>query len=171
MNALDALTFPGISDSISPVIERVSLFDENWKSIGETENANSRINLNGKTRVVVRGYDRMDGNAEQRRLGVYRLGYQILKPDKTPLSEINWTISFDRLPNSRAVPFVYAPKSRSGATGETIFNYIVSNRVNGDLYREDFFDAGKLETGDFVLRVFAADFFGNITSKDINFTR
>lgn len=171
MNALDALNLPDVSDKIAPTVETVSLFDENWQLINETSNANARINLNGKTRVVVRAYDRMDGNAERRRLGVFKIGYQILKTDETPVSEINWTISFDRLPDSKAVKLVYATGSKSGATGETIFRYIATNRVRGDEFREDFFDASQLQNGEYVLRVFAADFFGNQTFKDINFVR
>ncbi len=167
MNALDALVLPDVSDRIAPTIEKVSLFDENWQILDETQSAESRIKLNGKTRVVVRAYDRMDGNAERRRLGVYKIGYQILKADKTVLSDIKWTISFDRLPDAEAVKFVYATGSKSGATGETIFNYIASNRVNGDEFKEDFLDANQLENGDYILRVFAADFFGNQTEREI----
>ncbi len=171
MNALDALILPDVSDNIAPTIEKVSLFDETWQPLGETRNANSRIKLSGKTRVVARAYDRMDGNAERRRLGVYKIGYQILREDTTPLSEIVWTIIFDRLPDAEAVKFVYAVGSKSGATGETIFNYIATNRVNGDEFREDFFDAQTLDNGNYILRVFATDFFGNITSKEISFER
>lgn len=171
MNALDALILPDVSDKIAPTIEEVLLFNETWQAINETHNANSRINLNGKTRIVVRAYDRMDGNAERRRLGVFKIGYQVLRKDETPISDINWTISFDRLPDSDSVKFVYAAGSKSGATGETIFKYIATNRVNGDEFREDFFDASQLPNGEYVLKVFAADFFGNTTSKEINFVR
>jgi sugar lactone lactonase YvrE len=171
MNALDALDFPGITDSIAPVIERVLLYNDNWQSLVETSKQNARIKLDGKIRIVARAYDRIDGNAERRRLGVYRVGYQVLREDETPLSDVNWTISFDRNPDAAAVKFVYANGSKSGATGETIFNYIASNRVSGDEFREDFFDAGVLESGNYILRVSAADFFGNTTSEDINFVR
>ena len=171
MNALDALILPGISDAIAPVIEKVSLFGENWNLLGDVSDKSASVNLSGKTRVVVRAYDRMDGNAERRRLGIYRVGYQILNADKTPLSDVKWTISFDRLPDSEAVKFVYAPGSKSGATGETIFDYIASNQVNGASFREDFFDAGQLASGNYILRVFAADFFGNAAEKDISFNR
>ena len=170
MNALDALILPNVSDKIAPTIDKLSLFDEHWQPLGETQNANSRINLNGKTRVVVRAYDRMDGNAERRRLGVYKIGYQVLREDKTPLSDINWTIIFDRLPDSQAVKFVYAAGSKSGATGETIFNYIATNRVEGDDFREDFLDANQLANGNYILRVFAADYFGNQTARDTEFS-
>lgn len=167
MNAIDALILPGISDSRPPVIESVSLFEENWREF-ETTAPNSRIKLAGKTRIVVRGFDQMDGNNARRRLGVYAAGYQILKDNK-PLGDINWTVRFDRMPDTQAAKFAYAMGSKSGATGETIFNYIVSNTITGDVFREDFFDAGKLEQGIYILRVHISDYFGNISTKDINF--
>jgi sugar lactone lactonase YvrE len=167
MNALDALILPGVSDSRPPTIEKVTLFDENWREF-ETENKNERIKLKGKAHIVVQAFDQMDGNSDRRRLGVYRVGYQILKDEK-PTSEIKWTISFDRLPSEKAVKFVYAKGSKSGATGQTIFNYIASNEVNGSIFRESFLDGTNLETGVYILRVFVADFFGNQTSKDITF--
>jgi NHL repeat len=168
MNALDALFLPGISDKIAPVIEKVTLFDENWQEI-ETSKTNSRINLNAKTRIVVKAYDRMDGNAERRRLGVFSIGYQIFKDDKTPVTEQQWMIRFDRLPDPEAVKLVYAVGSKSGATGETIFNYIATNQVHGSIAQEDFFDAARLEKGNYILRVFAADYFGNTAFKDLLF--
>lgn len=169
MNALDALLLPGISDKIAPVIEKVSLFDENWKEI-ETSGASARITLNGKTRIVVKAYDRMDGNAERRRLGVFQIGYQILKAGTIPVTDRQWTIRFDRLPEPEAVKLVYALGSKSGATGETIFNYIATNKVHGNVATEDFFDAAQLENGKYVVRAFAADYFGNTTSKDLEIT-
>lgn len=166
MNALDALILPGISDKRTPVIEKVTLFDENWREI-ETEKETVRIKLTGKTRIVAQSYDQMDGNAERRRLGVFRLGYQVLNKEKNPLEDIKWTIDFDRFPLEEAVPFVYAKGSKSGATGQTIFNYIVSNEVSGDRFEENFLDASKLENGEYILRVFSADFFGNQAFEDI----
>jgi len=166
MNALAALTLPNVSDSIVPTIQDASVFDANWNEI-ETQTPSSRIKLTGKTRIVVRVFDRMDGNPERRRLGVYRVGYQILNSDSSPRGEIDWTITFDRNPPWEAVRTVYATGSKSGATGETIFNYIVTNRLNANGFGEGFLDATSLETGSYTIRVFAADFFGNQTYKDI----
>ncbi len=168
LNALDAVAFPGLSDSKPPVIEKVSIFDENWREI-ETAAGEKRIKLEGKTRVMVRAFDQMDGNVERRRLSVRRIGYQVLNSDGTPLSDQKWTINFDRMPLHEAVRFAYAQGSRSGATGETIFNYIASNEISGDSFRESFFDTDQLASGLYILRVFAADYFGNTTSKDIDF--
>jgi sugar lactone lactonase YvrE len=168
MNAIDALVLPGAADNRAPVIDKVSVFDESWREI-ETAAPASRIKLVGKTRIVARAYDQMDGNNKRRRLGVYRAGYQIVKQGGTPITDISWTIGFDRMPAAAAAKFAYAKGSKSGATGETIFNYIVSNTVSGDTFHEDFFDAGKLEQGIYILRVFISDYFGNTTTKDINF--
>ena len=166
MNALAALTLPNVSDSIAPTIQETSVFDENWNEI-ETQASASRIKLTGKTRIVVRAFDRMDGNPERRRLGVYRVGYQIFNSDNSPRGEIDWTITFDRNPPWEAVRTVYATGSKSGATGETIFNYIATNRLDASGFGEGFFDPATLEPGSYTVRVYAADFFGNQTNKDI----
>ena len=166
MNALAALTLPGVSDGIPPVIEKVALFDEGWNEI-ETQAGSSRIKLTGRSRIVVRAFDRMDGNPERRRLGVYRVGYQVLNSDGSARSDVDWTITFDRNPPWEAVKTVYARGSKSGATGETIFNYIATNRLKPDSFSEGFLDAATLEPGNYTVRVFAADFFGNQAFKDI----
>lgn len=168
MNAIDALVFPNISDKIAPVIEKVAIYSENWSPF-ETPKANERIKLQGNTRIVVRAYDQMDGNRASRRLGVYKLGYQILRADTTPLGEPLWTISFAKMPDESFVPFVYAKGSKSGYTPDTIFDYIVTNEVRGDQAREGFFDANQLENGNYILRAMAADFFGNQSIKDTEF--
>ena len=162
-NALDAIKLPGVSDSIAPVIENVSLFTADWQGIKPD---GAKFRLSGKTRIVVRAYDRMDGNSERRRLGVYGIGYQLLS-DTTPLSDVDWRIRFDLAPSNDAVPVAYAFGSRSGYTSDTIFNYIATNYVHGDTSYEDFLDVSKLAPGVYTLRVFAADYFGNEASRDI----
>lgn len=166
ISALAALTLPGVSDSIEPVIEKVTLFNENWTEI-ETNPRNARIKLTGKTRVVVRAFDRMDGNPDRRRLGLYRLGYEVTKIPAEDYPPTAWTITFDKMPPSDAVRFVYAKDSHSGATGETIFDYIVTNTLDGDRYGEGFIDPVAIGAGQYTIRVYAADFFGNVASKDI----
>ncbi|QYO67259.1 hypothetical protein [Leptolyngbya sp. 7M] len=170
MNALDALDLPGISDSIPPVIESVSLFDENWKPL-ETKNAEGRIIIKERARVVVSAYDRKDGNAERRRLAPYRIGYHLARPENIGASDgvspKFWAISFDMMPPQFGVRYAYAVGSRSGATGITVFNFIVTNRINGNDVREGFLESGEYPAGNYILRAFAADKFGNIASKDI----
>ena len=169
MNALDAIALPGASDSRPPVIEEVGLFEQDWSPV-ETVAEKRRISLNKPFRVVARAYDQMDGNADRRRLGVYKLGYQILSSEAKPLKGFEspkWTIVFDKTPANESVGLVYSSGSRSGATGVTTFNYIVSNNVSGSGSSEGFVKLDKDIGSDLVLRIFAADYFGNSTFKDI----
>lgn len=169
INALGALHLPGSSDSIPPVIEDVLLYDSAWERIEPGSTGRSR-RIDDKTRIVVRAYDRMDGNSDRRRLGVYRVGYQILS-NGSPLGEIEWRIHFDRSPSNESVRLAYAEGSRSGYTRDTIFNYIATNRVDGEDAHEDFLDTSTLAPGNYTLRVFAADYFGNVTTKDVEVMR
>lgn len=167
MNALDALSLPGLVDRRPPTIEKISLFDENWVEF-ETERENSRINLTRKARVVVRAFDQMDGNPERRRLGVYSVRY-VLRSESPPMQAVRGEWKFDRLPAADAVPMFYAVGSRSGAEGVTVFNYIATTRVDGDGITDDFLDPEKLGGGNFTLTLEVADYFGNTATRDITF--
>jgi hypothetical protein len=160
VNALSALQLPGISDSIAPVIEDAKLYDRDWHEV------KPGASLPQNLRIVVRAYDRMDGNSERRRLGVFRIGYQLLL-NGAPIGEPEWRISFWRSPSNDAVRFAYADGSKSGYTPETVLNYIATNRVDGDIAREDFLDISQLAPGKYTLRVFAADYFENVASRDV----
>lgn len=179
-NALAALRLPGFGDAIAPVIEAVTIAGEQNQTIFDTaakSNARksaARLALNGRVRVFVRAYDQADGNAKYRRLGVYRVGYQILTAAGSILPSFDDTrrnIEFDRLPADwRAVVLAYADGSQSGYEGATVFRYIATNVVRGGEAREEFFDTSKLAEGDYTLRVIAADFFGNRTTRDLPIT-
>jgi sugar lactone lactonase YvrE len=179
-NALAALRLPGISDSIPPVIEAVTIADEQNQTIFDTSaktNAKkdaARLALNERVRIFVRAYDQTDGNASYRRLGVYRVGYQVLTAAGSVLPGFDDTrrnIEFDRLPNDGgAVPLAYAEGSQSGYEGATVFRYIATNVVRGGEAREEFFDTAKLAPGDYTLHIIAADFFGNRAQRDLPIT-
>jgi sugar lactone lactonase YvrE len=190
-NALAALELPGVKDTVAPVIEKdgVHLFDSEWREFGATASSTEKrsattdkrtttpktespLIVRGDVRIVVRAYDQMDGNATRRRLGLYQLGYQILKADGSPapgFAEPLTTISFESLPDeSRAARIAYAEGSKANATGETIFAYIVTNTVRDRAATENFWHASALPDGDYLVRVFAADFFGNKTTRDVS---
>jgi sugar lactone lactonase YvrE len=177
LNALAALVLPGVKDTVAPTIEKdgVRLFDREWRELrarnSKEKTGEQRIKVEGDVRIVVRAYDQMDGNAARRRLGLYRLGYQILNSDGSPAPLFDsplMTISFETLPVNRgSASTAYAEGSKSGATGETIFAYIVTNIVRDHQSSEDFWHTSALPAGDYTLRVFAEDFFGNRTTRDI----
>ena len=168
MNALDALILPGVSDSTHA---------DDRKGVAVRTKIGIRLKrkyrqgvykLTGKIPAVVRGYDQVDGNSEPAATWAsIKLGYQILDMSGSSALGSKWTIRFDRMPaKRRRSVFVYADGSQSGATGETIFNYIVTNHVDGDDFGEGFLDPSQLaDRGIYDLRVFAADFFGNIVEQ------
>lgn len=166
MNALIALDLPGRKDTTPPVIERVQLFTANGEEI-ETARRPIRINRLERLRIVVTAYDRMDGNPERRRLGVYSLGYSITRTDGSPASDEMTTIRFDKNPPNSAIGLVYDRGSRSGATGTTTFRYIVSNFAVGEKVAESFADLSSLSPGKYFIRTFATDRDNNRTNRDL----
>lgn len=167
LNGLAALDLPGVSDGIAPIIERIDFADEFGKRVDPAFDAGEPRRI----RLFATAVDRMDGNPERRRLGLYRLGFAIIPEGlQTPSVPEEWRIVFDRIPDDGRIGLVYGPGSVSGATGPTTFTYIVSNRSGAEGTKEEFLPLGSLPTGRFTLRVFAGDFFGNITLKDIGFT-
>ncbi|MFN0110439.1 MAG: hypothetical protein ACKVZH_16410 [Blastocatellia bacterium] len=180
-NALSVLRLPGLTDTVAPTIEAVTIADEARKTIFDSsvkkpgkKSESERLALNGRLRIFVRAYDQMDGNAKHRRLGLYRIGYQVLNSAGTPLSAFERTrhnIEFDRLPwDWQTVRLVYADGSQSGYEGQTIFNYMATNSFRGGQAHESFFDSSGLAPGDYILRIVAADYFGNVTERDVPIT-
>lgn len=172
-NALSVLRLPGLTDTVAPVIESFAIADEQGNILldpGAKKNPAANLSQSGRLRIYVRAYDQMNGNAKHRRLGVYRVGYQILNASGTPLPEFDQTrrnLQFDRLPSDwQTVSMVFAAGSQSGYEGATVFNYIATNVLQRGEIREAFFDPSKLTPGNYTLRVVAADFFGNVAQRD-----
>ncbi|HWQ33765.1 MAG TPA: hypothetical protein VNQ79_13025 [Blastocatellia bacterium] len=180
VNALAALKLPGITDTIAPVIESVTLLNEQWQPFAADSTARNlqsaihNLHLSGRVRIVVRAYDQADGNAGYRRLGIYRLSYTLLKADGSPAPGFDRpreNIVFEKLPlDPQAVPLAYAEGSQSGYSGQTIFAYIATNVVRDGAAREDFLDTAGLPPGDYLVCVMAGDFFGNTIRRDVPVT-
>ncbi|HEX7957114.1 MAG TPA: hypothetical protein VF508_09235, partial [Pyrinomonadaceae bacterium] len=166
---LNPLSLPlaGFNDHTAPRIERdgVALFDEAGAPFKEKRGG--RLVLRGRVRVVVDAFDQVDGNQQRRRLGLYRLGYQLLRPDGTPapgFEQPRITIEFDRLPPDRGAPKVaYADESGITVYGSarTRFLYEVTNTLRAGRAARAAWDTSELPPGDYTLRVLAADFAGN----------
>jgi hypothetical protein len=122
-------------------------------------------------RIVVDAFDRTNLNPDRRRLGLYKLGYQILKADQTPapgFDEPRINILFNRLPADReATKVAYADESGITVYGSktTRFLYEVTNTVRDGQVARGVWDTSHLPRGDYVLRIIAADFSGNETRE------
>ncbi len=174
VNPLAALQLPGLVDTVPPAIESVTITSERRELIFDSAKPvkeSKRISLNDRLRIVVRAYDQVDGNPKYRRLGVYRLGYQLLMADGSPargFEQPRYNLVFERLPvDQRAAGIVYAEGSQSGYEGATIFNYIITNIARDGEAREDFLDTSQIAPGDYILRVAAEDYSGNQTRRDL----
>src|ERR1044072_4929441 len=157
----------GFKDDIPPTIEKdgIHLFNDSGAQFSEKQSG--RLVVTGRVRIVVDAFDRTNMNADRRRLGLYRLGYQLLKPDGTPapgFARPRINILFNRLPPDRdAAKIAYADQSGITVYGSatTRFLYEVTNVVRDGRANRDLLDTAKLPPGDYTLRIIARDFNGN----------
>jgi len=157
----------GFTDTIAPTIEKdgIQLFDANGKRFQDKQS--DRLLVRGPVRIVVDAFDRTNMNAERRRLGLYKLGYQVLKTDGSPAPGFETpriTILFNRLPGDReATKVAYADESGITVYGSktTRFLYEVTNTVRDGRAARGVWDTSQLPKGEYILRIVAADFSGN----------
>jgi hypothetical protein len=172
------LPFVGLHDSVAPRIQSIALYDSsNHRLMPRKGRLHVKREL-GELSIVVDAYDQMDGNLARRRLGLYKLGYQLLKADQSALAGFEQpliTQVYDRLPRERdAVKLVYAPKSGITVYGSkaTHFAYAVNNTLLGGRAAPGSWKIGSLVPGDYILRIYAADFAGMVatTGRDLALT-
>ena len=171
------LPFAEFKDTVAPVIEPNGI--ELIRAVGDrqgtpenqpiTETRGGRLLASGDVQIVVTAYDRVDGNVASRKLGLYRLGYQLLRDDGSPVAGYEqplMNLIFNRLPpEAAAVTVAYAPGSGISAYGTpTRFRYLVTNRVRDGIAREGFLRLSNLTPGNYVIRVIAEDYAGNRAS-------
>jgi hypothetical protein len=157
----------GFKDDIPPTIEKdgIQLFAANGARLKEKQG--ERLLVSGPVRIVVDAYDRTNMNPDRRRLGLYKLGYQVLHPDGTPapgFDQPRINILFNRLPGDReATKVAYADESGITVYGSktTRFLYELANTVRDGRVARGVWDTSQLPAGDYVLRIVAADFSGN----------
>jgi sugar lactone lactonase YvrE len=165
-------------DGVPPTIERggVRLYDEQGQPY--KQRLKGRLLVHGRVQVVVDAWDQVDGNAARRRLGLYRLGYQLLLADGTPapgFETMRDTIVFNRLdvaPDAARV--VYAPGSGIPFYGQrrTKFLYAVTNTFRDGVAAAGFWDTTTLAPGNYTLRIHAVDVRGNeaVANRDLPVT-
>lgn len=157
----------GFKDTIPPTIEKdgIQLLDTNGARLEEKKDG--RLLVSGSVRIVVDAFDRTNLNGDRRRLGLYKLGYQVLKADGTPargFEQPRINIVFNRLPGDReATKVAYAAESGITVYGSPItrFLYEVTNTVRDGRAMPGVWDTSQLPKGEYVLRIVAADYSGN----------
>ncbi|HLM58987.1 MAG TPA: SMP-30/gluconolactonase/LRE family protein [Pyrinomonadaceae bacterium] len=167
-----ALKLPGFKDGVAPTVEHdgVTLLAESGERL--KEKAGGRLVVRGRVRLVVDAYDQVDGNQSRRRLGLYRLGYQLLLPSGEPapgFERPRVTLEFNRLPPSmEATKVAYADESGITVYGSqrTRFLYEVTNTLRDGRAERGTWDTSELPPGDYTLRVLAADYSGNEATKN-----
>jgi hypothetical protein len=164
--------FVQFEDHVAPTIARagVRVFREDGTPI--TERRRGRLVIEGRVRVVVDAWDQVDGNERRRRLGLYTLGYQVLKRDGSPAPGFEAprnTIRFDRVATGpEAARMVYAAGSGIPFYGRrsTRMLYVVTNTLSGGVASMGTWDTGQLPPGDYTLRISAGDMLGNVASAN-----
>lgn len=169
------LPFTGFKDTVAPVIEpggiEVVKAGATADQAGEPfkEKRDGRLVVSGDVKILVAAYDRVDGNVASRKLGLYRVGYQLLRGDGSPVPGFEQpliNLEFNRLPPSdEDVNVVYAAGSGVSAYGTpTKFKYIVTNRVRDAEARPGLLRTSQLAPGNYQIRILAEDYAGNRAS-------
>ncbi len=163
-----ALPLPGLVDRVAPHIDGVWLSDAAGQRLAAKRGKRVLVPAaGGPLALVVEAWDQVDGNARRRKLGLYKLGFQVLRADGTPLPGFEAprvNIEFNRLPpDPESVKVAYAEKSGITVYGNasTRFLYVATNIVRDGRAEQGSWDPAGLAPGDYLIRVLASDYAGN----------
>ena len=172
-----ALPFFAMQDTVAPTIESIEVVPAGGLSPPPPAKTKTlplkakqeRAVVSGDVAIVVTAFDRVDGNVPNRKLGLFRVGYQLLHADGRAVTGFDqplMNIEFIRLPPEDSSVFkVYAPGSGVSAYGTpTRFRYIVTNRVRDGEAMDGVLRTANLAAGDYIVKISADDFAGNRAS-------
>ncbi|WP_213947473.1 SMP-30/gluconolactonase/LRE family protein [Luteibacter sp. dw_328] len=166
------LGFIGFVDHVLPTIDAVEFRDASGTVLRRKAANRLLIPRNqGGIQIVVEAWDQVDGNLARRRLGLYAVGYQVLTRDGTPapgFEQPRMNIVFDSIPtDDAATRVIYAPDSGETVHGSvrTRFLYAVTHVLRHGEAREGAWDAQVLPPGDYLVRIIARDWSGNIAER------
>jgi hypothetical protein len=114
-------------------------------------------------------------NSDRRKLGLYKLGYQVIRADGSPAAGFEQpriNLLFNQLPRDpNAVKLAFASESGITVYGSatTRFLYDITNIVRDGYDAPGVWNTSELPPGDYLLRIIAADFSGNeaLTDRDL----
>jgi hypothetical protein len=166
------LGFTGFIDHVLPTIDAVEFRDASGTVLHRKAAGRLLIPRDqGGIQIAVEAWDQVDGNLARRRLGLYAVGYQVLASDGTPapgFEQPRMNIVFDSIPtDDAATRVIYAPDSGETIHGSarTRFLYAVTHVLRHGEAREGAWDAHAFPPGDYLVRIIASDWSGNIAER------
>ncbi|MES2046767.1 MAG: gluconolaconase, partial [Pseudomonadota bacterium] len=168
-----SLSLAGFKDSVAPKIEGIQIFDQAGLELRKKKQDKLLAipRTTGPLSIIVDAFDQADGNSARRRLGLYQIGYQILRADGSAMpgfEEPRINLEFNRLPfDDESVKIAYFADSGITVHGNarTRFLYNATNTVRDGVAKPGFWDVKELPKGDYLIRIFAADFAGNVAKS------
>jgi sugar lactone lactonase YvrE len=173
-DALNPLSLPFIDleDTIAPNIRSVTLSDASGKRLKEMAGGRLLVRRSlGEVQIVVDAFDQMNGVQARRRLGLYKLGYQLLDAEGEVIPGMEQPVItqlYDRIPRNReAVKLAYMEGSGITVHGnaETRFAYAINNSLMHGKLTPGAWKVGALDPGKYTLRITAEDYAGNAAVK------
>jgi hypothetical protein len=163
------LPFAEFKDTVPPTIEPAGIEVVNSDGAAFSERQNGCLLISGDVDIVVSAYDRVDGNIANHKLGLSRIGYQLLDRNGSPVGGFEQPLmntQFNRLPwDGSSVFYAYAAGSGGSAYGTpTKIRYIVTNRVRDGEAIDGLLRTSSLAPGDYIIKVIAEDYAGNRAS-------
>jgi DNA-binding beta-propeller fold protein YncE len=164
-----ALPFYDFKDTVAPIIEPNGIEITSLDGKPFKEKQQGRLVITGDVAINATSYDRVDGNGPTRKLGLYRVGYQLLTETGAPVKGFEQpliNIEFNRLAvddtTKKAVEIIYAEGSGISAYGTpTKFKYVVTSYARDGEVREGFLRTSLLAPGHYLVKVIAEDYSGN----------
>jgi sugar lactone lactonase YvrE len=157
--------FVNFKDTVVPVVENNGIEVLTMEGQPFKEKAGGRLVISGDVTIAVSAYDQVDGNNKSRKLGLYRVGYQLLNTDGSPVKGFEQplvNIEFNRLPADKAVKTIFAEGSGVSAYGTpTKFKYVVTSYARDGESRQGLLRTSRLTPGNYLLKVLAEDYMGN----------
>ncbi|WP_229210490.1 gluconolaconase [Duganella sp. CF517] len=180
-DALNPLSLPFIDleDTIAPKIQSVTLSDAGGKQLKEMAGGRLLVRRSlGEVQIVVDAFDQMNGVQARRRLGLFKLGYQLLDAQGEVMPGMEQPVItqlYDRIPRNReAVKLAYMAGSGITVHGnaETRFAYAINNSLMHGKLTPGAWKVGALEPGKYTLRITAEDYAGNaaVKGRDLGIT-
>ena len=173
-DALNPLSLPfiGLEDTVAPKIQSIALSDAAGKPLKEMAGGRLLVRRSlGEVQIVVDAFDQINGGQARRRLGLFKLGYQLLNADGELIPGLEQPVItqlYDRIPRNReAVKLAYMAGSGITVHGnaETRFAYAINNSLMHGKLTPGAWKVGALGPGNYTLRITAEDYAGNAAVK------